>query len=46
MPILSHNLHFDGLEDLVRECELSLSMLKEKENATLKEKWNNYKFSE
>jgi hypothetical protein len=46
MHIPSHNLHFDGLEDLVRECALSLSMLKEKKKASLEEKWNDYKFPE
>jgi hypothetical protein len=44
MHIPSHNLHFDGLEDLVRECELSLSMLKEKEKAALEEKWKDINF--
>jgi hypothetical protein len=46
MHIPSNNLYFDGLEYLVRKCELRKNMLKEKEKATLEEKWNGYKFFE
>lgn len=41
----SHNLRFDGLEDLVRECGLNLSQLETKDKAALEEKWIDYNLS-
>lgn len=42
----SHNLHFYGLNHLVREHGLSMSKLEEKDKATLEEMWKDYKLFE